>query len=63
MCKEKILMWLSGAAALDALVHLSIGAFGRSWFNVSATTNLILFVVFGLLAVVFGYLGVILSRR
>ncbi len=58
MCKDKVLMWLSGAAALDAVVHFSLAVFGRAWYNVSPTTNLVLFVVFALLAVVLGYLAV-----
>lgn len=61
MCKDKVLMWLSGAAGLDALAHLANG-FGWSWFNVSTATNWVLFVVFGLIAVVLGYMANCYSR-
>lgn len=62
MCKDKVLMWLSGAAALDAIVHFSLAVFGRAWYNVSTTMNLVLFVVFALVAVVLGYMAVNLGH-
>lgn len=62
MCKDKVLMWLSGAAALDAVVHFSLAVFGKAWYNVSATMNLFLFVVFALVAVVLGYIAFSLSH-
>lgn len=54
-------MWLSGAAALDAAVHFSLAVFGRAWYNVSTTMNLVLFVVFALVAVVLGYVAMSLG--
>ncbi len=61
MCKEHILMWLSGAAGLDAVVHLLSG-FGWNWYGRSANVNFVLFVVFGLAAMVLGYMAVCESR-
>lgn len=56
-------MWLSGAAALDAVVHFSLAVFGKAWYNVGTTTNLVLFAIFALVAVVLGYLAVSLSHE
>lgn len=56
MCKDKVLMWLSGAAGLDALAHL-VNSFGFNWYSVGRASNFVLFFVFALIAIVLGYMA------